>query len=238
MSVFKTKLINKENVAEGTMAFHFEKPVGFEFKAGQYADYIQINPSETDKEGSERSFTLFSAPYENFIGFTTRMRDTAFKRVMKNMPIGSEIRFDGPEGKFILPKDTSKPVVFLTGGIGITPIRSMVAQATHDGLSQQITVFCSNRTIELAVFNDELHQLSLENNNFRYIPTLSTVADSNWAGEVGHITADMIRKYIPDLSIPIYYLCGPGKMVKAMSKLLIDNGVKRRNIRTEEFSGY
>ncbi|MGH3564000.1 MAG: hypothetical protein ACRDTN_20030, partial [Mycobacterium sp.] len=83
------KLLKKIEVAEGTMAFHFEKPDGFEYKAGQFADYTLRNPPETDDEGNIRGFTLSSAPFEHHLAATTRLRDTAFKRVLKNAPIGT-----------------------------------------------------------------------------------------------------------------------------------------------------
>src|SRR3989344_5290659 len=90
MAVYKTKLIKKEEVAEGTMAFYFEKPDGFDFIAGQYVTVSLINPPETDNEGNSRFFSLITAPYENCLGVATRIRDTAFKRVLKNLPIVSE----------------------------------------------------------------------------------------------------------------------------------------------------
>lgn len=85
MPICKVKLKAREEIAAGTMAFHFEKPEGFVYKAGQFADYTLINPSETDAEGNTRGFSLASAPYEDDLMSATRMRDTAFKRVLKTM---------------------------------------------------------------------------------------------------------------------------------------------------------
>ena len=78
------------------MAFHFEKPDGFGYKAGQFADYTLRNPPETDEEGNTRGFTLSSAPFEDHLAAMTRLRDTAFKRVLKNSPIGTEVELDAP----------------------------------------------------------------------------------------------------------------------------------------------
>ncbi len=87
----KSKLIRREEVAEGTMAFHFEKPSGFTFKAGQFADVTLIDPPETDAEGNTRTFSIASPPFENELVFTTRMRDTAFKRSLKKVPLATEV---------------------------------------------------------------------------------------------------------------------------------------------------
>src|SRR5450759_4255032 len=88
----KSKLIRREEVAEGTMAFHFEKPSGFAFKAGQSADVTLINPPDTDAEGNTRTFSIASPPFENELVFTTRMRDTAFKRSLKKVPLATEVK--------------------------------------------------------------------------------------------------------------------------------------------------
>src|SRR5262249_47852168 len=122
-----TALRKREQIAEGTIAFHFEKPAGFEFRAGQFLDWTLINPLETDAEGNTRAFSIVSAPFESDV-IATRMRDTAFKRVLRSMPLGTEVKIDGPSGSFTLHKNSAKPAVFLAGGIGITPFVSMVAK--------------------------------------------------------------------------------------------------------------
>src|ERR1043165_7257806 len=114
MPTYKTVLRRKEKIADGTMAFHFEKPGGFVFKAGQFGDFTLINPSETDAEGNIRGFSLASAPYEADLMFATRMRDTAFKRVLKRMEPRMELTLDAPYGSFTLHNDASRPAVFLT----------------------------------------------------------------------------------------------------------------------------
>ena len=83
---YASKLLNRVEVAEGTMAFQFEKPPGFDFKPGQSADLTLLNPSETDSEANVRTFSIASAPFEDQLMFATRMRDTAFKRSLKKMP--------------------------------------------------------------------------------------------------------------------------------------------------------
>lgn len=238
MSVKNIKLISKHEVAEGTMGFHFEKPADIEYIAGQFADFTIIDPSENDEEGATRGFSLVHAPYEGEIVFATRMRDTAFKRIMKDMPIGTEVKFDGPYGDFKLHKTTTTPAVFLTGGIGVTPVRSIIAQATHDKVDQEITLFYSNRTLELAAFMDSFNKYAAENDKFIFIPVITQTPPEGWTGETGYVTAEMLHKYIPDMTKPIYYLSGPAEMVAAMRKILVEAEVNEDNIRTEEFSGY
>ncbi|MDY0207553.1 MAG: FAD-dependent oxidoreductase [Pseudomonas sp.] len=240
MPVYTVKLESRQEIADGTMAFYFEKPQGFVHTAGQYADLTLIDPSETDAEGNIRTFTLANAPYEDRLMFATRMRDTAFKRVLKTMPIGTELTLDAPYGSFTLHNNESVPAVFLTGGIGLTPARSIILQAAHDTLSHKIFLFDSNKRPEDAVFLDELMDAQKINPNYTFVGTMTQMDKSShaWDGETGFINKDMLLRYIDDLTVPIYYLVGPRAMVHAMLEMLMKAGVDVDNIRTEEFSGY
>ncbi len=238
MAKVNIKLKSKKEVASGTMAFHFNKPDGFAFKAGQFADYTLINPSETDAEGDTRGFSM-GAPCEEDIIFTTRMRDTAFKRNMKKMEIGTEVIFDAAYGSFTLQNNTKIPAVFLSGGIGITPVRSIVLQATHDKTAHKIFLFYANKTPKDAAYLDELTEAQKTNTNFKLIASMTDIEGSkDWKGETGFFTKEMLHKYIGDLSLPIYYISGPASMVSSIRKMLSEVGIDDDNIRTEEFTGY
>ncbi|HEX7325545.1 MAG TPA: FAD-dependent oxidoreductase [Rhodanobacteraceae bacterium] len=232
------KLVKKETVAEGTMAFYFAKPAGFTFRAGQFADYTLVNPPETDAEGDVRGFSLVQAPFEEYLVAATRMRNTAFKRVLKNLPIGTEVKLDAPYGDFSLHKTATTPAVFIVGGIGATPVRSMVAQATHDKTAHTITLLHASRTLAQLPFKADFERLARQNPHFTYVPVLTDKSPDGWKGEHGRVNAAMIRKYVPDPARPIFYLAGPEGMVKAMRKLLVDMQANEDNIRTEEFAGY
>lgn len=246
MPKYKTKLVRKMDVAEGTTAFHFEKPVGFAFKAGQNADWTLINPPETDTEGNKRTFSLVTSPEAEVVGFASRMRDTAFKRNLKNMPEGTEIELDGPYGDMILHSDTAKPAIFLAGGIGITPFMSMSWDAAMRKLPHKIFLFYSNRRPEDAPFLDELADIEKENPNFKPIATMTDMdlpagRQENfkpWTGEVGYIDQDKIQKYVPDFKNAIFYLAGPPIMVAAMRKMINEAGILDDYIRAEDFAGY
>jgi ferredoxin-NADP reductase len=240
MPSYKVKLKCKREIAEGTMAFHFEKPEGFIYKAGQFANCTLINPAETDAEGNSRIFSLASVPYESELMVATRMRDTAFKRVLKTMEPGMEVMMNAPHGSFTLHNNQSVPAVLLTGGIGVTPVRSIVRQAIHDKLSHRIIVFYSNRKPEDAAFLDDLRESRTANPNYTFVGTMTQMEKSSreWHGETGVISKAMLLKFMDDLTHPIYYIDGPPAMVKAMRQMLNEAGVNDDNIRTEEFSGY
>lgn len=238
MATYTIKLKEKKLVADDTMAFHWEIPDGFEFKAGQLGDFTLIDPSETDAEGNTRPFSFVYAPSENKLVTTTRLRDTAFKRVLKDLPVGSEVEFDAPHGSFTLHKTEATPAVFLIGGIGITPVRSMIAEATNQKTDHPITLLYSNKTPDDAPFLSDFEDMAAENPNFTFVPVMTRTNAEQWSGESGHIDEEMLKRHVSDVSKPIYYLSGPADMVQAMQKMLVNAGANEDNIRAEEFSGY
>jgi ferredoxin-NADP reductase len=235
-----TKLANREEIAEGTMAFHFEKPPGWTFEAGQAIDISLLAPSETDAEGNTRTFTIASAPYEKSVMVATRMRDTAFKRMLKVMPVGTAVQMEGPAGDLTLHRDAARTAVFLSGGIGITPFRSIAFAAAKEHRPHRIFLFYSNRRPEDAAFLAELQALEKQNPNYKLIASMAGMEKSHrpWHGETGMINEQMLARYLKDASLPVYYIAGPPGMVKGLHTMIKESGVDERDIRTEEFSGY
>lgn len=237
----EVQLVGRDIVADGTIAFRFTKPAGFTYFPGQSVSLTLLDPPETDAEGRYRTFTLASAPHERELMVATRMRDTAFKRVLKTLPIGSAVRMAGPSGDLMLHADPKRPAVFLAGGIGITPFLAIIRHATHAKLPHRITLFYSNRQPEEAAFLGELQQLGKTNPNFRLVATMTELNQSTrqrWSGETGYISHEMLRRYLPDVLAPIYYFAGPPVMTAAMHETLKNMGVAERDVRFEEFYGY
>lgn len=234
------KILSSEEIANGTRAFHLERPVGFDYEAGQTIDLTLIDPKDMDAEGPVRTFSLVSAPHEPELEFATRMRDTAFKRTIKVAPAGTELAWDGPYGSFTLHKNTAKPAVFLAGGIGVTPFMSIVKDALHKRLQHQLYLFHSNNAPADTPFLDTLTALDRSDPNFHYVPTMTGMekSDQKWDGDQGFITKDMIERHLSDLATPIFYLAGPPAFVAAMRKMLAAAGADEDNIRFEEFPGY
>lgn len=240
MTSYTVKLKQAREVAEDTLALHLEKPDGFTFKPGQFVECKLINPPKTDDEGNGRAFSLANAPYEPDLMVATRLRDSAFKRVLQDLKPGATLELEGPFGSFVLHNKTQTPAVFLTGGIGITPVRSIILDALHRRLAHRILLFYANRRPEDAAFLEELNTPRDTDPHYTFIP-LMTQADqsaSDWRGETGRINRALLEKYLDDLTAPIYYLDGPAGMVNAMRQLLNEAGVDDDNIRAEEFSGY
>ncbi len=244
---WEIRLKSKKQIAEGTYEFTFEKPADLTYPAGKHGRMTLINPPETDDEGNTRFLSFASAPSERDLKFALRMRDTAFKRVLGRMQPGEKVLWQmppaTPRGAFTLKDatDASKPAVFLIGGIGIVPIFSMIKDALESGAQHKLTLIYSNRRPEDAPYLADLQQLTQQYSEvFQLVPTMSEPEKSSrqWKGETGRISQELVRKYVPDLQAPIYYIAGLTEMVSAMQTLLADLGVNKDSVRAEEFGAF
>jgi ferredoxin-NADP reductase len=222
------------------MAFQFEKPRNFLFKAGQFVDLVLIGDRTDGSIEHTHTFSIVSAPFAEEIVVATRMRDTAFKRALSTLSIGAEVKIKGPMGSFTLHNNVSRPAVLVAGGIGITPFLSMLSYAAVNKPHPAISLFYANRYLEDAAFMDTLRELESSAENFRFVPTLTRGdnAHGEWQGEIGHISSEMLSKHVSNLQGSICYVAGPSTMVSAARLTLTAAGVDEDDIRTEEFAGY
>ena len=222
------------------MAFYLSRPAGFEFRAGQSLLFRLIAPPETDGEGDSQTFTIASAPHEPELMIATRVRDTAFKRVLKSLPPGAALGIDSPNGDMVLEESGARPVVILAGGIAITPFRSVAFHAAHGRLPQRIVLFDGDRRREDAAFLDDVRKRERRNPNFRMTAVVSEPDKSAqpWGGETGFIRRELIEQYVPEPKAAHSYFAGPPTMIAAMHALLEELGIVEEAIRYEEFYGY
>lgn len=237
---FLVRLGDRHEVAERTIACRFEKPPQFAFTPGQFIEITLLNPPESDAEGNSRAFSIASSPQEDSILVATRLRNSAFKKVLSQALPRTQMKIEGPFGDLRLHNDSTRAAVILCGGIGITPFRSILLNAAYKKLPHRIFLFYSNRRPEDAPFLEEMQALEKENLNFKLIACMTEAEKSSrsWTGERGRITHRMLAKHLTGLSSAIYYITGPPAFVKAMHEMLLNTGVDDDNIRIEEFGGY
>lgn len=233
----KAKISQKKDIAKGTLYVVYKLEEEINFKPGQYFFITLLNPPYNDSKGATRHFSIVNSPNEKgIIAMATRIRDTAFKRLLVELPIGTEVEIDSIEGSFVFPENEEKPLVFIAGGIGITPFMSMLKFVTEEKLPNKITLIYSNKDKESAAFLSELQDLERENKNFKLIVTMTQ--DETWQGEKRRVDKDFIKDYFPNPNDNKYFISGPPKMVEALFKAITEAGVKSSNIKTENFSGY
>jgi ferredoxin-NADP reductase len=240
MSTFEVTLERREQLAAGTCAFHFSKPSGFCFEAGQAIDLILGGSASTDAQNARHAFSIVSAPTEQQLTIATRMRDSSFKRALAALPIGSTAKLAGPFGSFAWHKDHQRPLILVAGGIGITPFMSILRQTAHEASRRPISLIYSNRRPEDAAFLEELEELARRDAAFLLLATMTQVNGSErpWRGETTRVSEILLKTAAANLQAPMHYLAGPSQMVAAVRQTLTLAGVAAADIRSEEFFGY
>jgi ferredoxin-NADP reductase len=235
----RARIKEKREVAKGTLMVVFDL-LGeeVEFEAGQYFWVTLLDPPYDDEKGPRRHITVVTSPNDRgVLGLATRVRESAFKRSLAELPVGSEADVEQPKGTFTLPEDTEQPYVFIAGGIGITVFRSMLLAIAEEGLAHRVTLVYSNRDRESTAFLGEIRELEKAIPNLRVVLTMTD--DPGWDGETRRIDATMLRDHLDaDLGSFTYLVAGPPGMVEAMEEVLKAEGVPETQIRPERFSGY
>jgi ferredoxin-NADP reductase len=240
MAEFEMTLVDRQRIARDTMAFWFDtNGASFGFRAGQHADFIFKHPYIEGKSDKSRTFSFASSPHDKRpVMIAMRMRKTVFKTALKSAALGTRLIVSRPRGSFTLHRDITRPAVFLAGGIGIAPIRSILQQATQERLPHKLYLFYSNREADDAAFIEEFESLTAQNPNFAFIPTVTGHRTIAWPYEKGHINREMLTRYLLGLKGPIYYIAGPSGMVTSMTELLNGSGVSDDDVKSEEFGDY
>ena len=212
----------------------------FDFLAGQYVRITVTNTPYEDARGNSREFSIASSPREKkYLKIAFRASESGFKKNIMEAPLGAKVKVEGPFGVFTLPacaphadrpKDFQYPIVFIAGGIGITPFLSMATFAAEEKLPNKITLLYTNSSLESATYLDILKELETKNLNFHLRGKIGFLDDS--------FIAENTAQCIQSDSSCLWYIAGPAGMVYEARQTLLRRNVDEKDIYTEEFSGY
>lgn len=238
---YTVKFLRSERVASDAYSFYFERPVDFNFLPGQYLK-LTLEIPVPDERSDHRLFTICSSPTEkDYLMITTRIIQSAFKKTLVDLAADSPVKVSGPFGVFILKESEVRPHIFLAGGIGITPYRSMIKYCVDKNLTIPITLFTSFRTTEDVVFSDMFKQIAATHSWLTLVETITRPEESKtpWNGLAGRIDANLLKSYGPKVpTSSLFYISGPPTMVDGLSETVKSFGVVPENIRAEKFTGY
>jgi len=221
-------LIERKPEAAGVESLIFQPQEPLTWKAGQFLHYV-LHHRPTDERGSDRWFTVSAAPSEGHVMITTRWTDekgSSFKEALKALKVGEQIEVSDVDGDFIV-EDPTQEFVFIAGGIGVTPFRAILKQADHDGQQLRVTLLYGNRDADIP-YRAELEALAQKNPNLKI----------NYILAPERIDETSIKKFVPDLSKPIFYVSGPEPMVESLGTTLKEMGVPEAHIKQDYFPGY
>ncbi len=232
------KLFEKKQETDDVISFKFKSDEKLSWKAGQYLFYTLPNDNP-DNRGVTRYFTISSSPFENFITITTRISNpsSSFKKSLVNMNIGDSIEASGPDGSFVIDSDligvenSNKNYVFIAGGIGITPFRSILLDLDNKKLPINVQLLYANSTGNI-VFKDELELLAGKNPNFK----INYIISPNHIDE--KILSLIVNRQSSIVNPLSFYISGPSQFVRSIRELLIKEGASPENIKLDSFPGY
>ncbi|WP_235856159.1 ferredoxin--NADP reductase [Methanolobus halotolerans] len=214
-------------------SFRFRRPDKFDFKAGQY---IVVTIDVAGKKAS-KPFSLSSSPTEkDHIEFTKKLTGHEYSNALDSMRAGDSAGISGPYGKMSFEGEFDR-IVLLSGGIGITPMRSICRYCTDMGLDTDVVLICSDKTEEDMVFWNELEEMMHKNRNLMVFQTL-TRASGNWKGSRERINAGIIKHQVPDYLTRHFFVCGPPGMVESMMEILHTIDIPEEKIKKESITGY
>jgi ferredoxin-NADP reductase len=230
---FETKIQQIIPRTHDVTSFRFPRPADLDYKPGQF---FFVTLKQGDKEVTKH-FSFSSSPTEkNHIEFTKKFTDHEFSLALKAAAVGDWARIDAPYGQFTFEGQYSK-IVLLGGGIGVTPFKSIIKNATDQALPNKITLFYGCRTPGDIVFHRELQEMANANPNIKLVFTVNE-ATPDWTGKTGFINADLVKQQLSDYAENVFYACGPPPMVKAMEALVDALGLPKTQLKLEYFTGY
>jgi len=230
------EFIGKKERGPKIRSFIFRPETDFSFKAGQFANFF------LDGEKMSRYFSFSGSPLNENIEITTIISESDFKKRLDSLAAGEKIVFAGPMGNFTLDSRKHETVNFLCGGIGITPVISMLRYSAEKAEDLNAVLFYSNRDTERITFRSELEEIERKLPNFKIVHTLTNLSEEekkNWQGESGFISEEMIKRHSPDFEKRQFYIVGPPAFNNAMKKLVHEQmGISSEFITMENFAGY
>lgn len=229
----------KKQLSLDTFAFYFNKGQDLRFIPGQYLEWT-LPHKNSDSRGNRRYFSIASSPTEQDLMMLVKFYNpsSSYKKKLISLNPGEKIIASQVAGDFTLPKDLKKPIVFIAGGVGIAPFRSIVKYIIDNSIFCNIVLFYSNRTEDEIVFKDLFNDAKGKG-----IKTVFTLTDKNnipvnWQGKIGYISEEMLKEEMSDYKQRIYYVSGPQLMVQGIEKTLKNMGIKNKQIITDFFPGY
>lgn len=224
----KLQFVGAQPVTGDVVTFIFKPEQPISWRPGQYFHY-QLPHDAADDRGTERWFTNSAAPSEGHIAISTRIdpeHGSSFKKALKALKPGDTIEADGPEGDFVI-EDEQRNYIFVAGGIGITPFRSILKEAYAQDKQLHVTLLYANRNADIP-FQEELEQFALTNPNLRI----------KYIVQPERIDLNLLKQYIAEVENPFVYISGPEPMVKAFAEQLQGSGFPEESVKLDDFPGY
>lgn len=234
---FTGTLLEKIRRSSDTASFRFSRPADYQFAPGQWFTITLTTPQGP----LDHHFSHADSPTESFVELTTRLTGSEFKNALDALPLGSEVQIEGPYGRFLFGYERPR-IAFLTGGIGVTPVRSMLrylsdTKGAGRAQGQELVVFYGSMTEDGIVYKEEFDEFERVIENLKVIHVITKPTEA-WKGYGGFISAPIIRAELADPRSWTYYVVGPPPMITAMDTVLGELEIPNDQTVVESFAGY
>jgi len=230
----KAQLHHIDSETENIKTFWFKPEKPFRFSAGQFSE-LYLPHTRPDVRGEKRWFTISSSPRQELVSITTRIapaQGSSFKQILSQLRPGATVEFAEAMGDFVMPLDKTRPLIFIAGGIGLTPFLSMLAWLADTNEQRNIKFMYAVRSEQDIIFQDAFARAN------QHVTIVVSDPSSAWGGERGAITSDMILGIEQPSPDSLIYLSGPEPMIEGIANNLISSGTSIDQIVTEPFPGY
>ena len=237
--LYETRLVGKEDIAEGITSFSLEKPEGFDFKPGQFAKFTISSCDDPNKKISHY-FSITDSPSDAEISFATRIRESEYKKSLTRLSLGDVVEVDGPMGDLVLSEDEKESVIMIAGGIGVTPFRSMIRSVLQNRQQKNVTLLYANQTPEGTAYYNELIGIGFAQQNINVLMILEGLdEDEQTEALKSGVISDETIKNVTYWDNSTYYITGPPAFVEAMDSILVEKlAIPAEQIKKETFVGY
>src|SRR6266542_1516571 len=232
--MLQATLDSVEQLTPRIRQFWFRPQQPLDFVAGQFTE-LYLPHAEPDDRGQKRWFTISSAPGGALFSITSKLaaeQPSSFKRALCALEPGAKIQFTDPMGDFVLPKDARLPLIFIAGGIGITPMHSMIKYLADRHQQRDIQLIYDVHSPEELLFTDLFDSYGLQ-----FTPVVTT-ADASWSGDIGKINITRLQRMADEAPTALIYMSGPEQLVELLTAELQKSGVASHRLIADFFHGY
>lgn len=222
-------LDNIEDVAQGVRTFWFKSPEPIDYVAGQYVELF-LPHENSDTRGQKHWFTLSSSPSEDLVAVTTKYaagQVSTFKQELFGLELGTKVTISAAMGDFVLPKDTAVPLIFVVGGMGVTPVRSMVKWLTDKKENRDVQIIYTVRSEE---------EIAYKNLFESYGAKLKIILSGQH--KTNPLSSQLVMEFAKPTSKSLIYVSGPEPMVEKLEAQFLADGIKSSNLVLDFYPGY
>jgi glycine betaine catabolism B len=236
MKTFKARLVSRIKRTETVESFRFASEEGLDFLPGQFVQVVFDEGSPNNRD-LNKYLSFSSSPEREYFEVTKRLSESLFSQSLKKLKSGDDVCFKGPMGGCVF-LDEYKKIGFIIGGIGITPVISIMEHIMEKKLMTDVQLIYSNRKEEDIAFRSELESWQKQNSRLKITFAVTECPPKDKTCVFGHINNDLLKGTLLNITERVFFIFGPPKMVNELQQCCVEIGIPKESVKVEKFMGY